>query len=333
MGSENDNQSNAFPHLGEDEPGQILSLKDHQGQKTRAAATLRPEIPSWEEIFPLLSPHSLLLQALLAPADSAEEYYQAIFQAALEVGLRDPALLLGLLWHAPRGDALKQPQRWDWLADLVTSGLQEHPATPTTRESPAYLEEQIAIPRYRYEAMLLQLRQLAARASELERQLAQWADAFVPDRISPEKKEGSGLEEPDSHPLRFLHDWTDLERQVSELVDSFLPETMIPEIQQEKFLESLAPFQEGSLQDLSEALKKKSQHARQEDEIEAAIQECLQENPDLAEDERKVEMLRYCLKNYVNFHPDLMGLPPKQKVAEACRMARDFLGDPFKSRA
>uniref|UniRef100_A0A7C3SI99 Uncharacterized protein n=1 Tax=Desulfobacca acetoxidans TaxID=60893 RepID=A0A7C3SI99_9BACT len=282
----------------------------------------------------MVSPHAGILQALLAPADSVEEYYHSLFQVALEAGLRDPALLLGLLWHAPRGDALQRPDRWEWLVDLISTGLQEPPESPSSDTAPqpfAPLGEQVVIPRYRYEAMLLQLRQLAARAAELEQQLADWTHDFLSDSIPPVEKAPPGLEESSSHPLGLLPDWTDLERQVSELVDSFLPDAVIPEDQQEAFLGNLAALQEGSLGELGQVLKKQAQRTQQEDELEVAIQECLEENPDLAADERKIEMMRYCLKNYVNFHPDLMSLPLKERVAEACRMAREFLGESGKT--
>lgn len=338
MGSDSDNESKAFcSHPEGGELGRILTLDEFPQDKIRAVATHltvpKTMIPSWKEIFPVISFHTAILQALLAPADSPEEYYQSLFQAAVETGVRDPVVLLGLLWHAPHGDALQQPQRWEWLLDLVTAGLQEHPPaqSPGASEPLAQLEEKVVIPRYRYEALILQLQQLAARAKELEQQVARWTETFSPEKI-PLEDEGSSGEEHDSHPWGFLPDWTDLEKQVSELVDSFLPDAPIPDDRKELLLDSLSALPGGPLQDLSDALKKTAKQVSQEDETEAAIQECLQENPDLAADEQKVKMLHYCLKNYVNFHPDLMCLPLKERVAEACRMAREFLGDPPKNK-
>lgn len=338
MGSDSDNEPKAFsPPPEEGEVDRILNLNGLPQDKIRAAAAPltvpKTEIPSWKEIFPVISSHTAILQALLAPADSPEEYYQGLFQAAVETGVRDPALLLGLLWHAPQGDARQHPQRWEWLLDLVTAGLPEHPPAPPPGSAPlARMEEKLVIPRYRYEALILQLQQLAARAKELEQQVARWTETFTPDKISLEDEELPG-KEPDSHPWGFLHDWTDLEKQVSELVDSFLPEAPIPDDRNELLLDSLSALPEGPLHDLSDALKKTAKQVSHEDEAEAAIQECLEENPDLAADEQKVEMLRYCLKNYVNFHPDLMCLPLKERVAEACRMAREFLGDSPKGKS
>lgn len=311
-------------------------IKQHLSETEIAVTKPEPTIPSWEEVYRLVSPCATILQALLAPADSPEEYYEDLLQAALGVGLKDPSLLLGLLWHAPHGDALQRAERWEYLLNLVTTVLQEHPEpeapTRPLTEPPTILGDQVVIERFRYEALLLELRQLATRAAELEQKLAEWAQSFVSEKIPGEENAAVCFENADNHPFGFLRDWTDLEHQVSELVENFLPDAGLPE-DQESFLENFSAQQAGSLQDLTKVMKKKAQQTQQEEEIEAAIQECLKGNPDLAEDERKVEMLYYCLKNYVNFHPDLMGLPLRDRVAEACRMARDFLGVPLKSNA
>lgn len=309
-------------------------LKKHISRVADSPTAAPPEIPSWEEIYGLVSPHAALLQALLAPADSPEEYYENLLEATLEVGFKDPPLLLGLLWHAPHGDARNRPDRWEYLVELVTAGFYDHSQTGTPiqpqDELAAISGERVVIERYRYEAMLADLRKLSARAAELERQLVKWGKSFAPESVPADAQETAGVDQFVDHPLGFLHGWSDLERQVAELVDNFLPDAELPEDQQQSFLESFSAYQGGSLEDFSDALKKKAKQSQQEDEVETAILECLEENPDLAEDVRKVEMLHYCLKNYVNFHPDLMGLPLRERVAEAGRMARDFLGEPLR---
>jgi hypothetical protein len=78
-----------------------------------------PEIPSWERIYPAIAPYPGVLQALMSPAPNPESYYQRLLEAALAGGLRDAQLLLGLLWHAPLGDARDQPQRWQYLQQLL----------------------------------------------------------------------------------------------------------------------------------------------------------------------------------------------------------------------
>ncbi|MDI6852017.1 MAG: hypothetical protein QME75_00230 [Deltaproteobacteria bacterium] len=291
----------------------------------------KAEIPTWEEVFPLVASRAALLQALLAPADSPEKYYENLVETAVEEGFNDPNLLLGLLWHAPHGDARKRDENWDYLVKLVTAGTQEC-AEPKSRAEAGpnapLSDEPVVIERRRYEAMLAELRKLSSRAAELEQQLAKWAQDYFHEPLPAEGGQTAVFEQLEGNHLGFMHDWSDLERQVAELVDNFLPDADLSDDQQEAILKSFSSFQPGALDELNDTLKKRAQQSQKDEEVEAVIQECLEENPDLAGDRRKVEMLYYCLKNYVNFHPDLMGLPLKERVAEASRMARDFLGKP-----
>jgi flagellar biosynthesis/type III secretory pathway protein FliH len=297
-----------------------------------AGTASKAEIPTWEEVFPLVASRAALLQALLAPADSPEKYYETLVHTAREEGFNDPDLLLGLLWHAPHGDPGKREENWPYLVKLATAGTHEpgeFEARVQTGPEPAVSGEPVVIERHRYEAMLAEMRKLSSRAAELEQQLAKWAQDYFHEALPAEERDPVSFGQLEGNHLGFMHDWSDLERQVAELVDNFLPDADLSEDQQEAILKSFPSFQPGALEELNDTLKKKAQQSQKEDEIEAAIQECLEENPDLAEDRRKVEMLYYCLKNYVNFHPDLMGLPLKERVAEASRMARDFLGKPL----
>jgi hypothetical protein len=82
-----------------------------------------PVIPSWEEIHPAIASHSSVLQALVKPAPSPEIYYQRLLASAQAIGLREPHLLLGLLWHAPLGDAREHPQGWKHLKQLLNQGV------------------------------------------------------------------------------------------------------------------------------------------------------------------------------------------------------------------
>jgi hypothetical protein len=305
-------------------------LKDQVSGIVEVAS--KAEIPAWEEVFPLVASRAALLQALLAPADSPERYYENLLQTALKEGFSNPNLLLGLLWHAPHGDPRKREETWHYLVKLVTAGTHE-PGELKSLAKPgpelADSEEPVVIERRRYEAMLAELRKLSSRAGELEQQLAKWAQDYFHEPVPSEERETAGFEQLQGNQLGFMHDWSDLERQVAELVDNFLPDADLSEDQQEAILKSFSSFQPGALEELNDTLKRRAEQSQKEDEIEAVIQECLEENPDLAEDQRKVQMLYYCLKNYVNFHPDLMGLPLRERVAEASRMARDFLGKPL----
>jgi hypothetical protein len=80
---------------------------------------LAPVIPAWEEIYPDIAAHPTLLQALMTPASAPESYYRQLLAAARGLGLNEPQLLLGLLWHAPLGDVRERPQGWKYLQQLL----------------------------------------------------------------------------------------------------------------------------------------------------------------------------------------------------------------------
>jgi hypothetical protein len=61
------------------------------------------------------------MKALLAPATTEADYYSQLLKTAQEEGLKDANLLLGLLWHAPLGDARNRPNGYQQLQELVNS--------------------------------------------------------------------------------------------------------------------------------------------------------------------------------------------------------------------
>ena len=75
--------------------------------------------PTWDEIYRTIVPHESVLRALLVPPSNMDNYYRDILMAAMAVGLRDQRILLGLLWHAPYGDARSDGTRWQRLQDLL----------------------------------------------------------------------------------------------------------------------------------------------------------------------------------------------------------------------
>ncbi|HEY9073398.1 MAG TPA: bifunctional DNA primase/polymerase, partial [Desulfobaccales bacterium] len=88
-------------------------------QEQTAGGGGTPAVPSWEEIYQAVVPYGTVLKALLGPPTTMEQYYREILQAALSVGLSEQQLLLGLLWHAPNGDARTNGERWKQLQGLV----------------------------------------------------------------------------------------------------------------------------------------------------------------------------------------------------------------------
>ena len=78
-----------------------------------------PDLPAWDDIYLAVLPHPDILKALLAPAATCQEYYQRLLEAALKAGLGDSPILLGLLWHAPLGEARRRPGGLEFLQGLV----------------------------------------------------------------------------------------------------------------------------------------------------------------------------------------------------------------------
>ncbi|MDI6852757.1 MAG: hypothetical protein QME75_04010 [Deltaproteobacteria bacterium] len=54
----------------------------------------------------------------------------------------------------------------------------------------------------------------------------------------------------------------------------------------------------------------------------------LRKNPDLAGDEKKLVLVRYCYANYIKIDPAYDGLPERDRLAGAGEMARTFLNSP-----
>ena len=77
------------------------------------------EMPGWEEIYRAIAPFDGLFKVLMAPPVDMDKYYRDIIQAARVLGLGDPQPLLGLLWHAPHGDARTNTDRWQYLQKLL----------------------------------------------------------------------------------------------------------------------------------------------------------------------------------------------------------------------
>jgi len=67
-------------------------------------------------------------------------------------------------------------------------------------------------------------------------------------------------------------------------------------------------------------------------EVKSMVQDFFSENPDLAEDQDKVQMVLFSLKNYVSINPDFAGLSFRDKLEEAGQMARGFLTQSAKAQ-
>lgn len=68
----------------------------------------------------------------------------------------------------------------------------------------------------------------------------------------------------------------------------------------------------------------------QNPEIQKALKDFLAHHPEVAADPRKMEVLQYCFKHYVNYDPESRDLSLREKLERANQMAMDFLGSMLK---
>jgi len=108
-------------------PGLCKFIRENAPVLSHASLRPEPNVASWRVIYPAISSHPAVLQALLAPAATAEIYYQELLAAAQAAGLKDPHLLFGLLWHAPLGNSRNHPRRAEYLRGLVDQALAGSP--------------------------------------------------------------------------------------------------------------------------------------------------------------------------------------------------------------
>lgn len=300
-------------------------LSQHAGPLGLGA--LRPEhqVPGWEEIYERLKPQGEVMQAILAPARSPEAYYERLAAAALEAGLQDPAWLLGLLWHAPWGDAKSHPGRWEYLQDLVSQacrafepepGIWPEEETQSAGEAPARDSAPASGP------------------------AVNWLHGGQAPE-SPEAAAGGMA----GAPFSQLGDvFKFLEKRV--IVDRSSYESMLLQL---KEASTRAASLERQLSAYERRLKSRREHefplvgeSRDTSSslqaafgapasqplagVQSTLQQFLKENPDLS-DPTKVQMLQFCLKNYIDINPEHNGLPFRAKLEKAAKMAREFLGE------
>ena len=125
----------------EPSPELLILLEDCGFVARKTSATLVEDLPTWKEIYPLISHSEKLLQALLAPEEESHLYYHKILQEALEAGFRDLGLLLGLLWHAPHSelrhetDGREQLAQWAERLEELLSREAAAPAGDTPEDA------------------------------------------------------------------------------------------------------------------------------------------------------------------------------------------------------
>lgn len=291
----------------------------------------QPQVLPWEEVYRVIAPFGTVLKALLVPAPSAEVYYQWVLAAALGVGITDPETLLGLLWHAPHGDARHRPGRWDYLLDLVAAGppsangeagLLPAPEVPAAfpglgawnlAEMP-WGSEGLNLPADFVPGSLNSPDKLDATVSGQFFQLL----AGLGERVIVESCRYEAMR----HGMQLGS--AEIRRRMQEWDQRFSP----PTGPSEEAGDPLPPEAEAGSSDLAQAwvavMPSEAQASHFQD-LRAAALDFLSQNPDLAADRQKILMVIFCLKNYIAINPEYAVLPFREKLEKAGKMARVFL--------
>jgi|WetSurMetagenome_2_1015567.scaffolds.fasta_scaffold08997_3 hypothetical protein len=154
------------------------------------------DLPSWKEIYPRVSHSDKLLQALLAPEESSDLYYRKILLEALQAGVQDLSLLLGLLWYAPHSELRLDPDGQEQLSLWAEKleGLVSVEAQGADRAAPAEPEGEAAPGSQ--EGSMTELHILAAQTLQLERQLEELEDLAAAGETAEANETGLSQEDP-----------------------------------------------------------------------------------------------------------------------------------------
>jgi len=303
------------------------------------------ELLSWEEVYGGIVSHEVVLKALLAPPAAMGKYYRDILVACLTVGLRDRQLLLGLLWHAPHGDACINGKRWQYLQSLLTGDQLLAPgfgmkagAWAGGLASPGEGSPPPEVP---------------ALAPSVSHSLAGGGEDLAPQLLGESDPEPSRPKFEKSVSEQFFHVLASLGERV--IAESCRQETILSGLEakateldrvaaemEQCFASPAAgsPDAQGSFPAPDRgplefpwvvSLAPQRQKTKKLQEVKSVVQDFLSKNPDLAEDQDKVQMVLFCLKNFVSNTPDFAGLSFREKLEEAGQMARSFLNQSAKA--
>lgn len=277
--------------------------------------TKEPQVPSWDEVYREILPYKSIITALLAPAASPSHYYQELLQAALDAGLRDRSLLLGLLWHAPQVDRREKYKGWEDFQRLVAEaleGLPENGGNPQNGEPPCQKHHAEAPQNGQRPWPAYQVNGPTACFPEAERGV--WLN-YTPAVASPQPGNGKLNRHSSLFPVD-LREWN-LDLLAASLCQKTSQEACRPSPEASQDREEL-PFVWTRLPKVTTTHSPKA--------IQDTMQAYLEKNPDLSADPFKVQMVHYCFKNYVSVDPDLADLSLQERVERATLMAREFLG-------
>jgi len=192
-------------------PPELLIILEECGFLSRKTIVAPEDLPSWNTIFPAISHVEKLLYALLAPEEDRDRYYRRILQEACRAGFRERQFLLGLLWHAPHGEARSAVGarqflgRWQEEIDklLAAAGRSFPAAAPGTDGSGRRaLDSPSSLPA----ALRQELQAWEAQAAALEEQLRRLEGLGEEPGLSRRSAPGAfGSDKPYPGELEELH--------------------------------------------------------------------------------------------------------------------------------
>jgi Bifunctional DNA primase/polymerase, N-terminal len=306
------------------------------------AAMVNPEVPTWSEIYQLIAPQGPMLKALLVPPKSQDDYYQGIITTALGLGFRDQALLLGLLWHAPHGEGRQDPEKRDYFQELIAKardrqeGGAQIPGLPARMDQGSWPDKPAGNP------------ETFAPGSQPGMDVLDLLSGSGPVDLGFQERESASTPQFDqSVSGQFFQLLAGLGERV--IMESCRYEAMLTGMQHqageidnlvsqwEKHFAAAAasPGEEGRPEGTTvefswdTLIGQNSYKKQQIQEIQVAAGDFLTQNPDLADDRHKVQMVVFCLKNYISLNPENAALPFREKLDQAGIMARKF----FRMRA
>ena len=338
--------------LGEPKSGLLKFLKKQMKATLKAMGGPEPQLPSWEEVYPFIRAQGPVLQALAAPAASLAEYYARILHAAITVGFKGPALLLTLLWQAPWSQARQTPELWEYLEELVKEALElASGAAPETelgeggrlpapaaawfsdslRPGDRGLVEPIPPGAPAWTGQTLkpdaqagaeEKRLGAPRPSRLAKSLA---ELFLEpkDKVVLERNRYDAL----LGEIKRLHIREfELERQLAEWEKRASPYYSLLDQAWEDPWDKWHYWSIETSPQMMQLSEGGPELTLDSQEVQSALDDFFNRNPDLATDPRKVRILSYCLRSQINMNRDMVLLPIREKLEKAGQLARNYLG-------
>jgi hypothetical protein len=303
--------------------------------------------PTWDEVYRLIVPHEPVLRALLVSPSNMDIYYRNILLAATAVGLRDQRILLGLLWHAPYGDARQDEAGWERLQDLLAREnldmggsspvpgpwVGAAPAAPGGWSGWGPPPQSLTLPGLPEESQNLPAMGEITRQLIGEPDLELWPPKFektvsgqffqllaaLGERVITDSCRNEAIMAGKGHQA------TEAERLAAEIEQCLTPSA---DGSSDPGATSCSTGERGPKDCPWSGVAPQRQKNRKFQEVKATVQDFLSKNTDLAEDRDKVQMVLFSLKNYISINPEYAGLSFRDKLEKAGQMARSFLKQP-----